>query len=123
VWQALVSPTAIKEYMFGTQVVSDWREGSSILWKGEWHGKSYEDKGRILEFQPEHKLQYSHFSPLSGHPDKPEHYHTVTINLVADGQQTRVMLVQDKNATEDARAHSEKNWTMMLAALKKYLEK
>lgn len=31
----------------------------------------------------------------------------------------------DKNliATEEARAHSEKNWAMMLAALKKFLEK
>ena len=49
VWQALMSPDAIKEYMFGARVDSDWREGSPISWTGEWQGKSYEDKGTILQ--------------------------------------------------------------------------
>lgn len=122
VWKALVNPKAIKQYMFGTTVVSDWHEGSPIIWKGEWQGKSYEDKGVILQFKPERTIQYSHFSPLSGLPDKPENYHTVTIELSDENDQTRVSLTQDKNATEEQRADSEKNWGMMLAALKKFLE-
>ena len=108
VWNALVSPEAIKQYMFGTNVVSDWREGSPIIWKGEWQGKSYEDKGVLLQLKPERTVQYSHFSPLSGLPDKRENYHTVTIELSAEGNQTRVSLAQDKNPTEQARDHSEK---------------
>jgi uncharacterized protein YndB with AHSA1/START domain len=122
VWDALVNPDAIKQYMFGTNVISDWREGSPIIWKGEWQGKSYEDKGVILQFKPGQKLQYSHFSPLSGVPDRPENYHTVTIELSAQGNQTLVSLAQNNNATEEERAHSEDNWGMMLAALKKFLE-
>ena len=122
VWNALVNPEAIKQYMFGTHVVSDWREGSPIVWKGEWHGKPYEDKGVILQFKPGRTIQYSHFSPLSGLPDKSENYHTVTIELSADGNQTHVLLSQDKNATEEERGQSEKNWGIMLAALKKFLE-
>ncbi len=117
-----MNPEAIQQYMFGTNVVSDWREGSPIVWKGEWQGKSYEDKGMILQFKLGRTIQYSHFSPLSGLPDKPENYHTVTIELSADGNQTHVLLSQDNNATEEARGHSEKNWGMMLAALKKFLE-
>ena len=42
VWSALVTPEAIQQYMFGTHVVSDWHEGSPIVWKGEWHGKFLE---------------------------------------------------------------------------------
>ena len=122
VWSALVNPEAIKQYMFGTNVVSDWREGSPIVWKGEWQGKSYEDKGVILELKPERTIQYTHFSPLSGLPDTPENYHTVTIDLSGEGNQTRVSLAQDNNPTEQARDHSQKNWEMMLAALKKFLE-
>jgi uncharacterized protein YndB with AHSA1/START domain len=34
VWVALVNPAAIKQYMFGTNVISDWKKGSSILWRG-----------------------------------------------------------------------------------------
>ena len=122
VWDALVEPEAIKQYMFGTNVVTDWRVGSPITWKGEWQGKSYEDKGVILRFEPTRILQYSHFSPLSGLADKPENYHTVTIELSGEGNQTRVSLTQDNNATEKAREHSEKNWEMMLAGLKKFVE-
>ena len=122
VWEALVSPDAIKQYMFGTNVTTDWREGSPIVWKGEWKGKAYEDKGVLLEVKPERTLKYSHFSPLSGLPDKPENYHTVTIELSSEGDQTEVSLSQDNNPTEEAREHSEKNWEMMLAGLKKYLE-
>jgi uncharacterized protein YndB with AHSA1/START domain len=122
VWDALVDPKAIKQYMFGTNVVSDWREGAPIVWKGEWQGKSYEDKGTILKLQPETTLQYSHFSPLSGVPDKPENYHTVTIALSKNGNQTDVTLTQDNNATEAEGAESQKNWEMMLTELKKFLE-
>ncbi len=122
VWDALVDPEAIKEYMFGTTAVSDWHEGSPIVWKGEWKGKAYEDKGVILHLKPGKTLQYSHFSPLSGLPDKPDNYHTVTIELSDVGDQTLVSLAQDKNSTEKERDESEKNWGMMLAAMKKFLE-
>jgi len=123
VWNALVSPAAIKQYMFGTNVLTDWQEGSPIVWKGEWQGKSYEDTGVILQFKPERTLQYSHFSPLSGLPDVSENHHTVTIELSGEGDQTHVSLTQDNNPTDQARDHSRKNWEMMLAALKKYLER
>jgi uncharacterized protein YndB with AHSA1/START domain len=122
VWQALITPAAIKQYMFGTNVTSDWKEGSPIVWKGEWQGKKYEDKGVIRQFKPEQALQYTHFSPLAGLPDRPENYHTVSIQLAPDGQGTRVSLTQDNNPTDEARAHSEKNWVMMLEGLKKYVE-
>lgn len=42
VWRALVTPASIKEYMFGTNAQSEWKQGSPITWKGEWQGKAYE---------------------------------------------------------------------------------
>ena len=122
VWNALIHPEQIKKYMFGATVASDWKEGSKIFWKGEWEGKSYEDKGVILRLRPNRKLQYSHFSPLSGLDDIPENYHIVTIELTEKGKQTIISLSQDNNATEKEKEHSEKNWMMMLDNLKKLLE-
>jgi uncharacterized protein YndB with AHSA1/START domain len=122
VWKALLDPEAIRQYMFGARVDSDWREGSPIVWRGEWKGKAYEDKGVVLRVRPEQKLEYSHFSPLSGMRDEPENYHTVTIELAPRGNGTRVALAQDKNRTEEARDHSQKNWEMMLEGLKKVVE-
>ena len=122
VWRALVDPASIERYMFGTTVVSDWREGSPIVWKGEWKGRTYQDKGTILTHDPGRRLRYTHFSPLSGLADAPENYHTVTIDLREEGGRTHVSLAQDNNPTDEARAHSEENWGAMLAGLKKLVE-
>jgi len=122
VWDALTNPDIIKKYMFGTTAISDWKEGSKIVWKGEWEGRSYEDKGKILRFEPKRELQYSHFSPLSRLDDRPENYHIVTIELTENDNQTIVTLSQDNNADEKTKEHSEKNWKMMLNSLKKLLE-
>lgn len=122
VWDALVTPETIKRYMFGTTVVSDWKPGSPIVWRGEWKGKTYEDKGTILDFEPNRRLRYTHFSPMSGEADTPENYHTVTVELAEEGGRTRVSLAQDNNPTDEARDESEKNWTVMLDGLKKVVE-
>ncbi len=122
VWDALVNPVAIKQYMFGTDVESGWREGSEIIWKGEFKGKKYEDKGVILKIEPEKLLRYSHYSPLSGKPDISDNYHFVTIHLADGAKSTEVSLTQDNNADENARDESEKNWGAMLEGLKKYVE-
>ena len=113
----------VLQYLFGAQVESDWSEGSEILWKGEMKGKKYEDKGVILKIDPRKTLQYSHFSPMSGKADKPENYHTITINLAGSDNRTEVSLSQDNNPDEEARKESAKNWGMMLEGLKKYVEK
>ncbi len=122
VWNALTNPEVIKQYMFGTNIISDWKEGSPIRWKGEWQGKPYEDKGTILALEKERLVQYTHFSPLSGLADVPENYHTITVELAGEGSKTRVSLAQDNNDTEQDREHSEQNWQMMLESLKKLLE-
>jgi len=125
VWDALVNPQVIKRYMFGATAVSDWKVGSPIAWKGEWKGKPFEDKGRILELRPEERLRYSHFSPLSGAPDEPENYHQVTIELSKQEDQedqVRLDLFQDNNKTKEARDESERNWAMMLEGIKKAVE-
>ena len=118
-----MNPNTIKQYMFGTNVISDWKEGSAIVWKGEWQAKKYEDKGTILKLKPEHIVSYSHFSPSSGLPEVPENYRTVTFELSPDKNRTLVTLTQDNNPDEEARQHSEQNWRMMLASLKKTVEK
>lgn len=123
VWQALVTPEAIKQYMFGADVRSDWQKGSAITWSGEMNGKKFQDRGVVLEVEPEQSLQYTHFSPLSGKADAPENYHTVTVDLSASAGDTMVSLAQDGNSNEAARAESEKNWGVMLAGLKKYVER
>ena len=41
VWDALTKPDLIRQYLFGTQVTTDWRAGSPITYEGTWDGKAY----------------------------------------------------------------------------------
>lgn len=123
IWNALTDPAALKAFMFGSDVRSDWKEGSPITFSGEWQGKKYQDKGQVLKARRDSALQYTHLSGAAGLADKPENYHTVTIELEDAGPgKTRVALTQDNNATDDERQHSEQNWNAMLKALKNYVE-
>jgi uncharacterized protein YndB with AHSA1/START domain len=122
VWQALVNPEIIKQYLFNTEVVSDWKEGSPILYRGEWQGKPFEDKGRILKIEPEKVLMSTHWSPLAGVPDNPENYHTVAYTLLDKGDSTEVTITQDNNASEEEKEHSEQNWRTVLTGMKNLLE-
>ena len=122
VWDALTKPELIKQYLFDTDVISDWKVGSPIVYRGEWEGKPFEDKGEILAFEPEKKLVSTHWSPLSGVPDTPENYHTVTYDLLSREDKTELTITQDKNATEQEKVHSEENWNAVLVGLKNLLE-
>ncbi|HET6685747.1 MAG TPA: SRPBCC domain-containing protein [Jiangellaceae bacterium] len=123
VWKALTDPDQIKKYMFGTDVATDWRQGSPITWKGEYDGKAYEDKGEIVEVVPERRLKVTHFSPLSGQDDVPENYHTLTYEIEALPGKTHLSLSQDNNASAEEAEHSKGNWEMMLAGLKEVVER
>ena len=123
IWKALTDPAAIKQYYFGTNLETTWKVGAPITWKGEWEGRAYEDKGVIKAFDAPRTMAYSHFSPLAGKSDKPENYHNLVVSLAPSGKNTRVTLEQDNNATEEERAHSQKNWAMTLGALKKFVER
>jgi uncharacterized protein YndB with AHSA1/START domain len=123
VWAALTDPEQIKLYMFGSTVETDWRPGSKILWKGEYDGKPYEDKGEIIEVEAGRLLKVTHFSPLSGQEDTPENYHALTYRLEAEGPKTRLSLSQDNNPTEEAAEHSRKNWETVLDGLKDVAER
>ena len=122
VWTALTDPVEIKTYFFGTDVETDWKPGSVIVWRGEYEGSAYEDKGEIVEVEPGRRLKMTHFSPMTGQADEPENYHTLTYDLTEQGAITHVSLSQDNNPDEKSKSHSEKNWTAMLDGLKKYVE-
>jgi uncharacterized protein YndB with AHSA1/START domain len=128
VWAALTTPELIKSYFFGTDIDTDWHQGSPIRFHGQWKGKAYEDKGEIKAFEPEKKLSYSHFSALSGVADKPENYHLVTFDLARAEGGTKVTLTQE-NLTDTAtktdpakKQEFEKNWRMVLDGLKRVVE-
>jgi len=123
VWALLTQRGPDPDIMFGAEVVSDWRVGSPITWRGEWEGKTFEDKGEVLAIDPPNRLVVTHYSPMSGDEDVPENYHHVTYTLEPAGDDTRVTLQQAGNRSEGAAEHSTDNWQGMLDGLKKAAER
>ena len=123
VWDALTNPSLIKQYLYGTEVTTDWQVGSPITYRGEWEGKSYEDKGEILQIEPDKLLVSTFWSSLAGLPDLPENYKTVRYELFPEGDGTKLTITQDNNTTQEEADHSTQNWTTVLDKLKELLEK
>ncbi|MBA2773426.1 MAG: SRPBCC domain-containing protein [Nocardioidaceae bacterium] len=123
VWAALTDPEQIKKYMFGSQVETDWQQGSPIVWRGEYEGKAYEDKGEVLEIDPNRRLKITHFSPLSGQEDVPDNYHTLVYEIDEEGDTTRLSLSQDNNASEEEAERATGTWEMVLAGIKEVVER
>jgi uncharacterized protein YndB with AHSA1/START domain len=122
VWNALTKPDLIKQYLFGTHVTTDWQVGSPITYEGVWEGKAYKDKGKVLQVEPGKLLVSTFWSALSGLPDVPENYQTVSYELSTETGGTRLTISQDNNATQADADHSAHNWNMVLEGMKKLLE-
>ncbi|CAL1521529.1 SRPBCC domain-containing protein [Chitinophaga sp. MM2321] len=101
VWDALVNPEQTKKYMFGCETVSDWKKGSTLLWKLMHEGKELVAvKGTIEAITPNKLLVYTTIDPNSAIDDTSENYLHVTYDLseenghtilnVSQGDYTRV---------------------------------
>jgi len=121
VWEALINPEMVMQYFFGSSQETDWEIGSSILWKGEYEGTKYIDKGKVLEFLPNEKLSYSYLSSWSGLDDKPENYLLVTYEIKGIEAGTELTITQS-NYDEEKAKHSAEYWAVVIDGLKKLVE-
>jgi uncharacterized protein YndB with AHSA1/START domain len=122
VWEALTTPEVIKRWFFGVDTLTDWRVGTPIIHKGDYQGRTYEDRGTILEIEPPRLLVHSHWSPVSGRPDVPENYERVSWQLSERDDGTELTIQESNLPSEDAKATSEQSWRIVLRNLKELLE-
>lgn len=122
VWEALTNPAIIKEYLFGTETVTDWKVGSPIFFQGDYNGITYKDKGVILKFEPEHELSYSYWSGFSGLEDVPENYSTVTYTVTGSNDHSTFTWTQRGYANEARYEHSKNGMADFLNNVKLIVE-
>jgi len=122
VWEALTNPAIVKQYFFGTNVKTDWKKGSPIIWEGEWDGKTYQDTGKILEVDPGKSVKYNYWSSMSGTDDTPDNYLDITYDLSENGGKTLLTITQEKIKSEEAKNHSEQNWQSVFGKMKEMVE-
>lgn len=130
VWDALVNPAKTKVYMFGCEALSDWQEGSPLVWQMDYEGKPFIPvKGFIEEIEENEFLAYTVFDPTSTMPDVPENYLTVTYELSEDFGLTTLTVTQGDYDTvaEGERRYNESynnglGWQPILEQIKALVE-
>ena len=121
VYDALTKPEHVKKYLFGTNIKTDWKVGSTIEWTGVWEGKAYKDKGTVLEVIPNKRLVYTYYSGMSKMPDIPENYKTITCKINQTGNKTKLTIMQDNN-TKEQQEHSLQMWESVGKTIKQICE-
>ena len=58
-WSVLTDPAMVSKWMMGATVDSTWKKGAPITWSGEYDGRSYSDKGEVLEVDPGQRLVHT----------------------------------------------------------------
>ena len=123
VWKDLTDRGMIKQYFFGVETSGDWKEGNIIFYKGEWQGKKFEGKGKVLQVEDQKLLRHSYWSNMSALPDLPENYHIITYGLSDENGQTTLNL-KERNLTDKVKKErSDKLWDTVFDNLKKLVEK
>jgi len=122
-WEALVEPEIAKEYFFGAEIVTDWKVGSPITFKGEFKGNKYEEKGILLKVEPNTQLQYSHWSHFDGLPDRPENHRTWTFYLTEEEGITQLAVCENNIPTAKQKKRSDEFWGEVLLKIKRLVEK
>ena len=123
VWQSLIDPAMIKQYFFGVDTIGDWQEGNTIIYQGEWQGKKFQGRGKVLQMEDEKILKHSYWSNMSGHPDESEFYHIITYQLKPNGDNTDLTLTEENLDSKEMKEKSAQLWNMIFNNLKKLLEK
>lgn len=121
VWQALTDPAIVKQYFFGTELVTSWEVGEPLYFKGEWDGKPYQDRGVVLEYAANKRLAFSYLSSWSGKEDLPENYLWVCYEVQPTASGTELTILQT-NYDEERAKHSEGNWASLIEEMRKVVE-
>lgn len=93
VWESLTRPELMCAWMgepaMKLQVSADWRIGGSVSVRGVHTGR-FENRGKVLAFEPERRLSYTHLSSVSRLPDEPSSYTVLEFRLTRLGERTRL---------------------------------
>jgi uncharacterized protein YndB with AHSA1/START domain len=123
VWFALTDKETIKQYFWGTETNTNWKEGSPISFTGTWEGTPYEDKGFILKIEKDKIFKHSYWSSFWGTDYNPDVFSVITYELSKNGDQTNLTVTQEGFKDEQSRYHSVGNWKGILDNIKNLLEK
>jgi len=125
-WTALTSAEFTRQYWFGMAIESDWRVGSSVLYRQE---GEITDRGTVLTFEPPRLLSYT-FHPVLDEEMRRERPSRVSFEIEPlggktepQGQAVRLTVTHDDFPPESkVFPRIRAGWPAILSSLKSLLE-
>ncbi|HEY0332331.1 MAG TPA: SRPBCC domain-containing protein [Stenotrophomonas sp.] len=124
VWDALINPSKVKLWQYGSEVVTSWEPGTPIRFITPWGEKVFEQWGTLIEFVPNKILKYSLFAPRPGLSDSQENYFYMTYLLDEGHEGTKLSVIQDDPRPQipSAQDHEDDGENAILKGLKELVE-
>jgi len=125
VWEYLTLPERMTQWMgepeIKIEVITDWEVGKTIIIRG-FHHAYFENKGIVLQVEPNKLLQYNHLSSVSRLPDESENYSIITFSLLPNEEQIALTLTVTQFPTESIYKHLDFYWKTTVELLKRAIE-
>jgi len=122
IWDALTKPELIKQWQYGSDLITDWKVDSGIRFRSEWEGQVFEQWGKILEIVPQKLIRYSLFAPRPDLEDKPENYFIMNYILSEEKGCIRLDIIQEDNRQGAVQEAPQGEENPVLSALKILIE-
>jgi len=122
VWNALTQPTLVKQWQYGSDLITDWIVGNEIRFRNEWEGQVFEQWGTVLEVIPNQKIKYSLFFPRPELEDKPENYFIMSYILTKENQKVKLEILQEDNRPGAIQEEPQDEENPILQGLKALIE-
>lgn len=120
VWKVLTDPELIRQWISSEKIemMTTWEPGSPTILKGKLHGLDFENTGKVVAFEPEKLLYYTHKNSLSELSDDPENYCHLIFKLTFENNLTILDLTISNFPTEAIYKHLEFYWRVTLNLIK-----
>jgi len=107
----------------GVEIFTDWKVGGPIIVTGHHNNVDFENKGTVLQFEPNSILRYSHLSSISRLPDRAESYTVIEFWLVRTAENSTSLTIRTFNfPSESIFKHWEFYWRVTIEVVKQFIE-
>ncbi|TPG36365.1 SRPBCC family protein [Flavobacterium pectinovorum] len=122
VWNALTQPELVKQWQYGSDLITDWKVDNEIRFRNEWEGQVFEQWGTVLEIIQNQKIKYSLFFPRPELEDKPENYFIMSYILFEENQKVKLEIIQEDNRPDAVQEEPQGDENPILQGLKALIE-
>ncbi len=123
VFDALTNSEEIIKYFPLKEVVSEWKVGSEVLYKGEINSQRFTDYGLIEIISRPNKYKYTYWSDNHGTERTPENHLSICYELSKNGDGTKLELEQSHlKSKEMFQMMNSVVWDSLLNNMKNHIE-